>query len=248
VCYRAGVATLTRVTDDDLDPRTRAAETKKRRTRERAINATLELFSSEALREREGLPTVENIAEEASIGVATLYTHFGTKYGLYHAALEQLVDPLVRPLVTAARARAYSPPDLRAEIISYVCRVAILIRNYRHLIAVYIQSYFESQRYEEHSGTGISLPITIGLRAMINFGQPAFSMRFSAHGVDQYMESLMLAAPMRNQENGLPRTTRRLARGIILDLLRSVDNEYTKDDKERIMSQVESLIPEEEGD
>jgi AcrR family transcriptional regulator len=238
-------ATLTRVTEDDLDRHARAAETKKRRTRQRITAATLALFDPGTLRT---LPTLEKIAEEAGIGVATLYSHFNTKYDLYLEVLTQLFDPLVRPIRTAVELNAYKPADLRAEIVSYVCQAAILGRNYRYLVAAYIQAYFENQQYDRHFGYRLSQPVADGLAMMISAGHEPFDRRFDIDGVDAHMDNLLIACCMRTsrQWGNLPLTTRDVARGVLDSLLPSVDNTYTKDDRRSVGAQINRIIPEED--
>jgi len=241
---------MAHVADDDLDPRARAAETKKQRTRERAIKATLDLFSLEAISVRYEIPTIEHVAEEGGIGVATIYAHFGTKYGLYLAAITQLFDPLVRPIRTAVELNAYKPADLRAEIVSYVCQAAILARNYRYLVAAYIQAYFENQQYDRHDGDRLSQPVAVGLAMMIRAGHEPFDRRFDAEGVDAHMDNLLISCCMRAGRSrwgaALPLITRDVARDVLSSLLPSVDSTYTKDDRKSVNTQIARIIPDED--
>lgn len=235
------------VTDDDLGPRQRAAETKKRRTRERLVSATIDLYSSENI---PTLPTLEEVAEEAGVSLPTLYNHFEIRYELHLAALEQLFGPVTQPILTATQAGVYEPPDMRAEMISYVCRIAILAKQYRYLVAAYIQSYFESRQYDS-STRGISRLITIPLQAMINLGR--VDMRFTLYGVEEYMEHLLLTSCRRFLDNnmmmnGEPMTTRMVATETLVRMLKVIDSEYETSDNEYIHKQISSLIPAEEYD
>ena len=233
------------MTEGDLDRHARAAETKKRRSRQRITEATLNLFDPSTAHTA---PTLEQIAEEAGVGVATLYSHFNTKYDLYFEVLTQLFDPLIRPIRTAVELNAYKPADLRAEIVSYVCRAAMLARSYRYLVAAYIQSYFENRQYDSHTGRRVSQPVADGLGMIIRRGHEPFDMRFRPYGIDEQMENLLLTTCMRIDPHGSPYTTRKVARTVLLGLLPSVDQDYTRDDIRDVVAQIETVIPKEEYD
>jgi AcrR family transcriptional regulator len=198
--------------------------------------------------DRPDIPTIEQIAAAGGIGVATIYTHFGTKYGLYEAAIEELFRPITQPLLTATEAGAYQPPDLRAEIISYVSRVAILARKYRHLLATYIQSYFETGQYNNHASRNISEPVASVLQKMITHGgSDPLGLRFRHHGIREFMDMLFLTACMRNTIGyGIIHTTRTMTQRVIESLLYSVDANYSRAEFQQISEQVFRLIPKEE--
>ena len=236
------------MTDEELGPRQRAAETKRRRTRERLVRATIDLYSPSGSAPS---PTLEEIAEEAGVSLPTLYNHFETRYELHLAAVVQLVEPLVQPILTAGQLGTYKPEDLRAEIVSYVCRSTLLMREYRYLIATYIQAYFEGSRYDHRSGKRISQPVAQGLIAVINYGR-GLSRRFRSHGVAENMDNLLLSSCLRFEDGGIgygrPVNSRMIASGVLMAMLPSVDEQYERSDFKAITKQIEYLIPEEEED
>jgi AcrR family transcriptional regulator len=231
------------MTEEELGPRQKAAETKKRRTRERLVGATVDLYSSESSAPS---PTLEEIAEEAGVSLPTLYNHFDTRYELHLAALTQLFEPLVQPIMTAGQLGTYKPDDLRAEIVSYVCRAALLAREYRYLIATYIQAYFESRRYDDRGGGRISQPVALGLQAMINFGR-GLNSRFRSEGVADHMDSLLLNSCLSFEDSSFGFKTHTTARGtaigILAAMLPSVDEKYERSEFKSVVNQIEHIIP-----
>lgn len=180
--------------------------------------------------------------------MATIYTHFGTKYGLYEAAIEELFRPITQPLLTAIEADVYQPPDLRAEIVSYVSRVAILARKYRHLVAVYIQSYFETGEYNKRATRHISEPVADVLQKMIVYGRSSpYDNRFSHSGIHEHMDSLFLTSCMRSVPGyGIIYTMRTMIQKAIVSLLATVDKEFDHDEVGKISESIFRLVPKEE--
>jgi AcrR family transcriptional regulator len=76
--------------DEGYDPRKAAGETKRRRTREKLIQA-----ADHVMREQGNDATVEAIAEDAGVSTATFYTFFRTRNELCYEAFTDLVlEPL----------------------------------------------------------------------------------------------------------------------------------------------------------
>lgn len=232
---------MTRVADNDLDARSRAAETKKRRTRERAINATLNLFAPGTVGDGRNVPTIEQIAEEGGVGVATIYTHFGTKYGLYLAALGQAFELLIRSIRAEAQSGTYEPPDMRGEIIAYVYNAAVIAENHRYLVASYIQAYFENGIYDQVGDSRLSSPIQPGLSELISYGQEFSGPRFRPNptAVSYHMDMLLLLT-CANDVHSL-RSPEYAVSQVLASLLPSVDREYQRDDFISVNAQLERL-------
>lgn len=76
------------------DPRVRAAQTKRNRTRRALLDAADAAFSSHGW----GDTRMEDIAAAAGVSSATAYNHFPSK----HALVGHVYGPLVRPLVVQA--------------------------------------------------------------------------------------------------------------------------------------------------
>ncbi|WP_410641222.1 TetR/AcrR family transcriptional regulator [Amycolatopsis sp. lyj-346] len=75
-----------------LEYRQRGARTKRVRTRERIISAATELVV-----QRESF-RLQDLAELAKVGVATLRFHFSTKDELLWAVYDRLVQPILNPI------------------------------------------------------------------------------------------------------------------------------------------------------
>jgi AcrR family transcriptional regulator len=73
---------------DDLSPRQRAAETKRRRTRIALLDAATVVFSKQGWQAR-----MEDVAQQAGIGAATAYNHFPSKVGLMMHTFDHLMQP-----------------------------------------------------------------------------------------------------------------------------------------------------------
>ncbi|MFC8008916.1 TetR/AcrR family transcriptional regulator [Streptomyces cinereoruber] len=127
------------VDEQEMGPRQRAAETKRRRTRELIIMSTLDLYDQQ----QEGDYTRDQIAEAAGVGVATLHNHFPSKYEVLRAAHERLLSPIVDPIVDAHIQGIYSPPDAIDELIRFFFSVALVSHEHRALTVAMVRAYFE---------------------------------------------------------------------------------------------------------
>lgn len=127
------------MTEEEVGPRQRAAETKRRRTREQIIASTLDLYG----RLQEGDYTRDQIAESAGVGAATVHGHFGTKYEVLRAAYERLIAPFTEPILAKEACGTYDPADAVVELGYYIYGVAKLSQSHRALTVAMIRSYFE---------------------------------------------------------------------------------------------------------
>ncbi|MCW0212867.1 MAG: TetR/AcrR family transcriptional regulator [Pseudonocardia sp.] len=83
-------------TDPPEDPRTRAARTKRERTRRALIESADALFGTRGWNQTR----VEDVAAAAGVSPATAYNHFPTK----HSLIGTVYAPLLRPLLLSAEA------------------------------------------------------------------------------------------------------------------------------------------------
>lgn len=124
---------------EEAGPRQKAAETKRRRTREAIINGTLDLFGQLD----RGDFTRDQIIAEAGVGAATLYNHFPTKYAVLRAAYERLLAPVTEPVKTLYGQADYKPTDRVDEVVRFLYAVTKVSYDHRALTNAMIRAYFE---------------------------------------------------------------------------------------------------------
>ncbi|WP_103530558.1 TetR/AcrR family transcriptional regulator [Streptomyces sp. SM11] len=127
------------MTDEELGPRQRAAETKRRRTREAIINGTLDLYDNQ----KQGDYTLEQIAEAAGVSAATIANHFPTKFDVLDAAYVRLISPLVNTIVEAQSAGVYKPNDGTDELVRFVYTATRISYEHRALTTAMVKAFFE---------------------------------------------------------------------------------------------------------
>jgi AcrR family transcriptional regulator len=120
-----------KVADQGPGYRQKAGETKRQRTRERIITATLGLYGPGGERD---FPR-SKIAKAAGVGIATLFNHFPSNYDLLTAAYERLLSPVVDPILAATAAGTYDPPDVLDELVRYVYTVARVSKDRANLVS-----------------------------------------------------------------------------------------------------------------
>lgn len=125
--------------DEEMGPRQKAAETKRRRTRELIIMSTLDLYDQQ----QQGDYTRDEIAQAAGVGVATIHNNFGSKYDVLAAAYERLLSPVVDPIVKGKAQGIYNPPDAVDELIRFIYTVARVSQNHRALTVAMVRAYAE---------------------------------------------------------------------------------------------------------
>ncbi|MBD2828150.1 TetR/AcrR family transcriptional regulator [Streptomyces globisporus] len=128
------------MTEEELNRHQRAAETKRRRTKEAIINGALELY--------EGLDkgdfTRDEIAEAAGVGSATLHKNFGGKYEVLKLTHERLLEPIIEPVIEGFKADTYHPKDGVDELLRFLYRVTKTCRDNRALTNAMIRAYYET--------------------------------------------------------------------------------------------------------
>jgi len=128
------------MTEEETGPRQRAAETKRRRTRESIVMATLDLYGELD----RGDFTRDQVAEAADVGTATVHSHFNTKFEMLRAAHERLLAPIIEPIRTGQENGTYKPDDGRDELLRYLYAVAKLSQEHRALTVAMIRAYYET--------------------------------------------------------------------------------------------------------
>jgi AcrR family transcriptional regulator len=109
------------------DPRARAAQTKRNRTRRALLDAADSTFGSRGW----ALTRVEDIAAAAGVSAATAYNHFPTK----HALLGHVYGPLVRPLIVQAERDIAAERSMVEALTDQVRALARTSFRYRKLTA-----------------------------------------------------------------------------------------------------------------
>lgn len=121
---------------DDLSPRQRAAETKRRRTRVALLDAATAVFSEQGWEAR-----MEDVAQRAGIGAATAYNHFPSKVGL----MMQTFDHLMQPYQERAAEAIETEIDPIFAVTRHVTEMTHnLGKSHKNLVRAYIAAVAES--------------------------------------------------------------------------------------------------------
>lgn len=158
------------------DPRARAAQTKRDRTRRALLDAADSTFGSRGW----ARTRMEDIAAAAGVSPATAYNHFPTK----HALLGHVYGPLVRPLAVQAErdiAAGRSTVDALSDQLRALARISF---RYRKLTAAFwsaVQEYTirvsGPPDPQDEVDPRILAPITHSLHAVIESGQRRGELR-----------------------------------------------------------------------
>lgn len=122
--------------DPTADPRARAAQTKRDRTRRALLDAADSTFGTRGW----ARTRMEDIASAAGVSPATAYNHFPTK----HALLGHVYGPLVRPLIVQAERDIAADRPMVDALIDQVRALSRVSRRYRKLTAAFwsaVQEY-----------------------------------------------------------------------------------------------------------
>ena len=128
------------MTDEEMTPQQRAAETKRKRTRDWIITSTLDLYGDL----EHGDFTREQIAEAAGVGLTTLSNHFRAKWEVLRAAHERLLAPIIQPIVQGQENGTYNPTDGVYELIRYIYSITKMSHEHRALTVAMVRAYFET--------------------------------------------------------------------------------------------------------
>lgn len=168
-----------------LNPRERAAQAKRDRSRQALIGAAVDLVV-----ESRGLGyRVEDIAAAAGVSLATLYNHFETKADLIRAAFERVVEPVTAPINRAVEAGSYNPPDPRAELIRWIFDVASLLHDHAGLVAEVVRVWTENNLQSLAQGNPaptLSRTLRDVLLVQPEFSGGLGSLKLGVHGSDAW--------------------------------------------------------------
>jgi AcrR family transcriptional regulator len=162
---------------EGMTPQQRAAETKRRRTREWIIQSTIDLYGGQA----SGDYTREQIAEAAGVGLTTLSNHFRLKYEILKAAHDRVIAPITEPIREGDANGTYNPQDGIDELIRYVYSVTKMCHEHNALTIAMVRAYFEPTEYSH-----LNLADTIAHSMRLILKTPPFSINMfnrSPHGV-----------------------------------------------------------------
>jgi AcrR family transcriptional regulator len=165
------------------DPRARAAQTKRDRTRSALLAAADAAFGSRGW----ARTRVEDIAAAAGVSPATAYNHFPSK----HALIGHVYAPLVRPLVVQAERDIAMR---RPVVLSLTDQVRALIRiMWRHqglsaALAAAVQEYLVRVGRPPDPGDDLDprvlAPLPRTLQTLIDHGQRTGELRAYPPGLD----------------------------------------------------------------
>jgi AcrR family transcriptional regulator len=176
------------------DPRARAAQTKRDRTRRALLDAADATFGSRGW----ARTRVEDIAAAAGVSAATAYNHFPSK----HALIGHVYRPLVLPLVVQAE---HDVNDGRSVTDALIDQVKALVRTasrHRVLTAAFhagVQDYTSrasaSPRDDDDLDPRNLVPLPEALRILIEHGQRCGELRSypPAADISSMIVDLMLA-------------------------------------------------------
>jgi AcrR family transcriptional regulator len=116
------------------DPRERAAETKRRRTRERLIQAADEVIKEQGIQ-----AGAEAIAQAAGLSTATFYNVFASRETMFRSVWEELVAEPHRQAVAQILKRApmnaiLDWPSERARLTDLLSSLEPLVKGRQHLV------------------------------------------------------------------------------------------------------------------
>jgi AcrR family transcriptional regulator len=164
------------VNDVPADPRARAAQTKRIRTRAALIAAADSAFS----RRGWAATRMEDIADAAGVSPATAYNHFPTK----HSLLGMVYEPHVRPLIQQAERDIAAARPVVEAIVDQVRALARLSWYHRGLTASFTAAVFDytmrvgrAQDPEDDADPRIIAPMHQPLLLLIEHGQATGELR-----------------------------------------------------------------------
>lgn len=158
------------------DPRARAAQTKRIRTRAALIAAADSAFS----RRGWAATRIEDIADAAGVSSATAYNHFPTK----HALLGVVYEPHVRGLIRQAEQEIAAGRSVVKALVDQVNALARLSWYHRGLTASFTAAVFDytvrvgqAQDPDDHADPRTIAPIHLALLLLIQHGQATGELR-----------------------------------------------------------------------
>jgi len=203
-----------------LDPRVRAAQTKRDRTRRALLDAAEAAFSARGW----GNTRMEDVAAAAGVSAATAYNHFPSK----HALVGHVYGPLVHPLVVqAARDLATDRPVVEA-LCDQVKALARISHRYRRLTAAFwsaVQEYTIRTAGPPDPADQLDprtlAPLPESIRMLVEHGQRTGELRTfpSAVEVSGLIINLLLMRSI-NRPEEQPEVTTELLQTVMFGMLR----------------------------
>jgi AcrR family transcriptional regulator len=165
------------------DPRVRAAQTKRDRTRRALLDAADAAFSSHGW----GSTRMEDVAAAAGVSAATAYNHFPSK----HALVGHIYGPLVRPLIVQAERDLTSGRPIVDALCDQVKALSRISFRYRRLTAAFwsaVQEYTikvagPPERSDDMDPRTLA-PLPDALRLLIEQGQLSGELRSFPSGAE----------------------------------------------------------------
>jgi AcrR family transcriptional regulator len=158
------------------DPRARAAQTKRVRTRAALIAAADSAFS----RRGWAATRIEDIADAAGVSPATAYNHFPTK----HALLGAVYEPHVRGLIRQAEQDIADGRSVVEALVDQVTALARLSWYHRGLTASFTAAVFDytirvgqAPDPDDEADPRILAPVNVALLLLIQHGQTTGELR-----------------------------------------------------------------------
>lgn len=158
------------------DPRSRAARTKRDRTRRALLDAADTAFSSRGW----AGTRVEDVAQAAGVSAATAYNHFPTK----HSLLGQVFAPIVSPLLVQAQHDLALHRSVTAALEEQVRALCTLCARNRTLTAAFFAAAAEytikAGRLPDPEDDGdprTLAPVPLALEVLIEHGQRTGELR-----------------------------------------------------------------------
>ncbi|TQM38432.1 TetR/AcrR family transcriptional regulator [Pseudonocardia cypriaca] len=202
------------------DPRTRAARTKRVRTRAALIAAADSAFS----RRGWAATRIEDIADAAGVSSATAYNHFPTK----HALLGAVYEPHVRGLIRQAEADIAAGRPVVGALVEQINALARLSWYHRGLTASFTAAVLDytirtgkAPDPEDQADPRVLAPINMALLLLIQHGQANGELRSHppASEISGMVVNLLLVRSI-NREDEPPAVTADLMLTLLFGALR----------------------------
>lgn len=165
------------------DPRARAAQTKRDRTRRALLDAADATFGSRGW----ARTRIEDIAAAAGVSAATAYNHFSSK----HSLIGHVYEPLVKPLLVQAEKDVASGRTVVHALEDQVRAVARLSYRHQGLTAAFfcaVQDYTIRVEGPADPGDDVDprtlVPLPDAIRVLVEHGQATGELR-SYPGADE---------------------------------------------------------------
>jgi AcrR family transcriptional regulator len=202
------------------DPRARAAQTKRIRTRAALVAAAYTAFS----RRGWAATRMEDVADAAGVSPATAYNHFPTK----HALLGAVYEPHVSTLVEQAERDIDDGRPVVDALVEQVHALARLSWNHRGLTAAFTAAVLDytirvgrAQDPTDEADPRILAPVNVPLLRLVRRGQATGELRAfpPATEISGMIVNLLLVRSINRKEEP-PEVTAELLLTMLLGALR----------------------------